>query len=609
MPVVERGPFQVFHEILNPAGERTVVMIHGLITNHTVFYRSGAQALAERGWRVVMFDLPGHGLSGPNPVGFRLRQMGRFVVAMMKSLGVARAALVGYSYGAPVAVQAALLAPEMVTGLVLIEAYSFSADPPPGQDWALDTAITASLADYTASTGIAVSDRAKHQVSDQIKRLAEAGVQADLAADAGFFFTDEVRALRLPVRMLYGKSSPYLADGQRIAEALHAVLRITKGDHNLPVTKAAWVSQRIVEFAAEQPPPAPDKRDGSVCPDGEPSGQTEPSLLSGAPPVIEVEGLEMSYGPVKAVKGISFTVEAGCFFAFLGANGAGKSSTINCLTTLLRPTGGTAVVAGHRLGKADAAIRNSIGVVFQASLLDPRLTVRENLALRARLHHIDPAVTAGRIEELAGLLGITSFIDRRYKTLSGGQRRRADIARALIHRPVILFLDEPTAGLDPMAREAVWQAIADVGRHEGTTIFLTTHYMAETERADMVYIIDEGRILAHGTPTALRSQYSTAELSLRLTDEDAAVRQLTLAFPHLTPTANRLPGDPLRLPVRSTEEFKRVLPYVWGSIEEIEYRRGSMEDVFLNLTGHRGERPDEPGDVAVPPSKKRGARR
>ncbi|MDR2975204.1 MAG: ABC transporter ATP-binding protein [Propionibacteriaceae bacterium] len=304
---------------------------------------------------------------------------------------------------------------------------------------------------------------------------------------------------------------------------------------------------------------------------------------------VEVEHLRMSYGRVQAVKDISFNVEEGTFFSFLGANGAGKSTTISCLTTLLRPTGGEAWVTGHRLGRSNDAIRRSIGVVFQAALLDPRLTVRENLTLRARFHRLDSGTRRARVGELTELLEMESFLDRQYRRLSGGQKRRADIARALIHRPSMLFLDEPTAGLDPRSREQVWQAIADVREHEGMTVFLTTHYMEETERADMVCIIEAGEIVATGTPSKLRQDHSQGELRLHVSNVPEVMRLLVHSFPSGAVTAPTVPDDPVRLSVSSTRQVKWLMPYLWSYIDDFEFRHGSMDDVFLALTGHRGD--------------------
>ena len=219
--------------------------------------------------------------------------------------------------------------------------------------------------------------------------------------------------------------------------------------------------------------------------------------------IITISGLTKKFKDVTAVNDISLTVRRGTVFAFLGTNGAGKSTTINMLTTVLQPSAGTARVAGYELGKDDANIRETIGVVFQQSLLDPLLTVRENLHLRATFYEVKD--TDKRIAELAKLIGLTDFLDRRYGKLSGGQRRRADIARALVHKPKLLFLDEPTTGLDPKSREDVWKTVMDLQATTGLTVFLTTHYMEEAERADDVYVISKGVIVAHDTPQALRA--------------------------------------------------------------------------------------------------------
>jgi len=301
---------------------------------------------------------------------------------------------------------------------------------------------------------------------------------------------------------------------------------------------------------------------------------------------ISVRDFHKSYGDVEAVKGISFDVPDGCFFALLGVNGAGKSTTINCMTTLLHPTSGEIEIAGFKLGRDNAEIRDHIGVVFQPPLLDPLLTVRENLAVRANLHHMTPAKEKQRVEELTELLNLTVFVDRRYGKLSGGQKRRADIARALLHEPEVIFLDEPTSGLDPASREQVWHAIMDVRRHSGTTVLLTTHYMEETERADSVCIIDAGTVVAEGTPASLRERYSSSELVFH-TVRPYLVRRRLHAL-HLDTVLSE-PTDPqmLTVHVHSPREAKKLLDVMWGDIDDFEFRHGSMNDVFLSLTEHK----------------------
>src|SRR4051794_25444366 len=239
---------------------------------------------------------------------------------------------------------------------------------------------------------------------------------------------------------------------------------------------------------------------------------------------IMVSGLIKRYRGVTAVDGISFDVDDGQVFAFLGTNGAGKSTTIGCLTTTLALDGGTIRIAGHDVVSDGEKVRETVGVVFQDSLLDPMLTVRENLALRASFAHLNRHDTGRRITALAELIQLEDFLNKRYGQLSGGQRRRVDIARALLHEPRILFLDEPTAGLDPASRAVVWRTIQELRRTSGLTVFLTTHYMEETEEADRVCIIDQGRIVADGTPAELRAAHSRSVLTVT-SDDPSALRR------------------------------------------------------------------------------------
>ncbi|CAL4859339.1 ABC transporter ATP-binding protein [Microbacterium sp. MM2322] len=295
---------------------------------------------------------------------------------------------------------------------------------------------------------------------------------------------------------------------------------------------------------------------------------------------IEVEGLVKSYKTVTAVDGITFSVPDGQLFAFLGANGAGKSTTIGCLTTLLRADSGVVRVAGHDLRTDSENVRSKIGVVFQRSLLDDGLTVRENLALRATLSRIESRRFATRLAELSELIELEDVIDRVYGRLSGGQRRRADIARALMHEPSILFLDEPTAGLDPGSRVAVWAAIDRLRSERGLTVFLTTHYMAETEEADQVTIIDSGRVVASGTPTELRARHSRSILTVTTRDPEALE---ALARREGLPV--RREGDILTVEVPDALPARRLLAAHGDDVADFEFRHGRMDDVFLALTG------------------------
>lgn len=299
-----------------------------------------------------------------------------------------------------------------------------------------------------------------------------------------------------------------------------------------------------------------------------------------APSVISVRNLVKSYGDLRAVDGVSFDVADGSTFAFLGTNGAGKSTTISCITTLKSVESGEIHVAGMRVGERDLDIRRSIGVVFQESLLDPILTVRENLALRARFYGVDGTAAKERIAALSGLLDLEEFLGRRYKALSGGQKRRADIARALIHRPRILFLDEPTTGLDPDSRDRVWSTILDLQKRLRLTVFLTTHYMEEAERADRIAIIDHGRIVTAGTPTELRAAHAKDELRLTLRD----ARRFDDRFGGRA-TRN---GLERRITVESSREAMHLLREFDSDITDFEFRHGTMDDVFLNITRNGG---------------------
>ncbi|HWL02681.1 MAG TPA: ABC transporter ATP-binding protein [Microbacteriaceae bacterium] len=276
---------------------------------------------------------------------------------------------------------------------------------------------------------------------------------------------------------------------------------------------------------------------------------------------VSVRGLTKRYRETLAVDDVSFDVPAGSVFAFLGTNGAGKSTTIGCLTTVLPFEAGELAVAGRDVLRDGDAVRRSIGVVFQDSVLDGALTVRENLATRARPYAATAAQIRDRIEVLSGLVELDEFIDRRYGRLSGGQRRRVDIARALVHDPVILFLDEPTTGLDPASRALVWRTIHELRERTGLTVFLTTHYMEETEEADRVCIIDHGRVIADGTPAELRAKHSSSVLTLTTA---AGVEERTVA---------------------DAAEAKRILWELGDAVTDFEFRHGRMDDVFLALTG------------------------
>ena len=309
---------------------------------------------------------------------------------------------------------------------------------------------------------------------------------------------------------------------------------------------------------------------------------------------IEVEGLSKRYRRVTAVDDLSFSVGDGEVFAFLGTNGAGKSTTIGCLTTVLPFDAGVVRVAGHDVRSDGERVRSDIGVVFQDPLLDPELTVRENLALRATFSRLDRRAAASRIAALAELIEFDDLLGRRYGRLSGGQRRRVDIARALLHEPRILFLDEPTAGLDLGSRAVVWRTIQELRRQTALTVFLTTHYMEETEEADRVCIIDEGRIIADGTPSELRARHSRSVLTVTSTDPEALI---ALAAAHGSSAEEE--AEVVIVPVPDAATARVILSAHGDDVRDFEFRHGRMDDVFLALTGRSGESASAPHDGAA----------
>lgn len=298
--------------------------------------------------------------------------------------------------------------------------------------------------------------------------------------------------------------------------------------------------------------------------------------------IIEVNGLKKSFGDVHAVKGIDFYVEKGSLFAFLGPNGAGKSTTIDMISTQLKPDGGSVVLNGYTLGKDDDAIRRRIGIVFQDSVLDPLLTVKENLFLRGSLYGMDKAQLKNAVFTAAHTADVMDFYNRPYGKLSGGQRRRADIARALVNTPQILFLDEPTTGLDPQTRHRVWDTITRLQKEHSMTIFLTTHYMEEAARADYITIMDHGKILAKGTPAQLKEQHTKDVLKMTPKDEAA----LADCLEKNGITFEKTGGD-LVVRLDHTIDAVDIIDRCREMVAGLEVRRGTMDDVFLNITGEK----------------------
>ncbi len=295
--------------------------------------------------------------------------------------------------------------------------------------------------------------------------------------------------------------------------------------------------------------------------------------------VIEVEELKKKYREHLAVDGISFSVEEGELFAFLGENGAGKSTTINMLCTILEKSGGNAKICGFELGTQDDEIRKRIGIVFQNSVLDGKLTVKENLYTRGTYYGLKKSEIKERLADISKSFEMDEIWNRKYEKLSGGQRRRVDIMRALINQPKILFLDEPTTGLDPKSRKLVWDYINILRKEQGMTIFLTTHYMEETRDADHVVILDKGKIVCKGTPAELKSKYTHNRFVWYTPECENAEKVLKEM------KATRVEYD--------VDHYNSV---VEGNLTELIYERrdvitdyeiikGSMDDVFLNLTG------------------------
>ncbi len=294
--------------------------------------------------------------------------------------------------------------------------------------------------------------------------------------------------------------------------------------------------------------------------------------------VIAVKDLRKSYGGSPAVDGISFSVPEGSFFALLGPNGAGKSTTISILCSILKCDSGSAEIFGR--DAADPSARRDIGVVFQDPMMDRLLTVKENISLRGGMYGLSGDDLEEAADRAMRSVGIEDLAGRKYGTLSGGQRRRADIARALVHGPRLLVLDEPTSGLDPGSRRRIWDAVLRLNREEGLTVLLTTHYLEEAAGADDVVIMDRGRIAARGTPPEIRERYSRDRLIAVPTDP-AAVRSYLESIGSDFSEAN----SSFEVVLSRTLDAIPILEALEGSISAFEVRMGTLEDAFLRITG------------------------
>ena len=296
--------------------------------------------------------------------------------------------------------------------------------------------------------------------------------------------------------------------------------------------------------------------------------------------VIEIKNLHKTFGEIKAVNDLSFNVKKGELFAFLGVNGAGKSTTINIMCGQLSKNEGSIFINSKDLDKEVDSIKSDLGVVFQSSLLDKALSVKDNLESRAALYGILGKEFEERLKELAKMLEFEDLLKRTVGKLSGGQRRRIDIARALLHKPKILILDEPTTGLDPQTRTTLWRVISDLRKQDDMTVFLTTHYMEEAADADYVVIIDGGKIVAEGTPLELKNKYTVDFVTIYGIDEETA-KMLQVPYESIR--------DAYRLSVPDTQAATELILRHPECFKDYEITKGKMDDVFLAATGKKLE--------------------
>lgn len=295
--------------------------------------------------------------------------------------------------------------------------------------------------------------------------------------------------------------------------------------------------------------------------------------------IIKVEGLKKYFHEVKAVDDISFSVEKGELFGFLGVNGAGKSTTINMLCTLLKPTAGEVWINGLKLGEKNEEIKKHIGIVYQNNCLDKRLTVKENLMIRGGLFENDRKVLKKNLDYVCEILELESILKRPYGKLSGGQKRRCEIGRALMHTPDILFLDEPTTGLDPATRKSVWRTVHNLQKEMHMTVFLTTHYMEEAAKADHIALLDRGHLIQYGTPFALKEQF--AKDKLRIIPKEGQTEAI-LQYLKESEMAYKVKENQVSVSLSDTMQALPLLERFREQIEGFEVVQGTMDDVFLN---------------------------
>ena len=292
--------------------------------------------------------------------------------------------------------------------------------------------------------------------------------------------------------------------------------------------------------------------------------------------IIKIDNLTKTYGSLKAVDDLSFEIRKGELFAFLGVNGAGKSTTINIICGQLKKDEGTVIIDELNVDDDLAKIKKKIGVVFQASILDPQLTVKDNLEIKASLYGLSRKEIKSRVNELAEILDFKSYLNRPLAKLSGGQKRRIDIARALLNKPDILILDEPTTGLDPQTRKMIWAVITKLRKENNMTVLLTTHYMEEASEADYVVIIDQGKMVAHGTPLDLKNKY-VGDYMLIYNVKEEDVKKLGLPYINIP--------NGYKIEVNDTLEATNLIVNNRELFVDYELIKGKMDDVFLKVTG------------------------
>lgn len=296
--------------------------------------------------------------------------------------------------------------------------------------------------------------------------------------------------------------------------------------------------------------------------------------------IIEIKNLDKSFQDVHAVDDLSLVVKEGELFAFLGVNGAGKSTTISIMCGTLSKDGGTVIIDGMNVDNDMKNITKEIGVVYQTSALDAKLSVKDNLTSRASLYGITGKAAKERIAALSEMLDFKDLLPRTFEKLSGGQKRRVDVARALIHNPKILILDEPTTGLDPEARKLLWNVVTNLRKSRNMTVFLTTHYMEEAADADYVVILDKGKIAAEGTPLSLKNEY-TGDVVTIYNAEEEKVKALGLPYEKIR--------DAFKVSVKDTAEARDLIIKNPALFTDFEITKGKMDDVFLSVTGKKPE--------------------